>query len=199
MHPLTSPANAGDSPVPDVVVLDACVLLNLYASRRVEEILASLPFRCVVAAQVQRETLWYLAPAEGNQRLERRSITLDSLVETQRVGVIDLTSAEESAFVELAQHLGDGEAASGALAIGRAAPVATDDFKAIQLFRRLNPPLRTIGTATLLRCWEERSQLTRSDVANTLHAIRRGARFSPRPDADDATWWYERLREISHH
>src|SRR6266542_3051818 len=95
-NPLGSSTGAADSSMPNIVVVDACVVLNLYASGRVEEILASLPFRCLVAAQVRREALWYLTPSEeDNQRLQRREITLDPLVAARRLEVIDLTSAEE--------------------------------------------------------------------------------------------------------
>lgn len=192
-----SAADQKGSPLPELVVLDACVLLNLFASQHAEEILASLPFRCLVASHVRREALWYLSPAEDdNERLERREIMFDPLIAAGRIEVVDLTSEEEATLVELAQNLDDGEAASGALAVGRAAFVATDDFKAIQFFRRLTPPLRTIETGALLRYWAERSGATRGDVARTLHSIRRGARFSPRMESDTASWWHELLREI---
>ena len=193
MNPSTDSADQAESPLPDVAVLDACVLLNLFASRRVEEILASLPFRCLVASQVRREALWYLGASDkDDDRLQRHEIVLDPLIAAGRIQVAELTVDEEGLLVELAQNLGDGEAASGALAIGRAAFVATDDVKAVRVFRQLEPPLRTAGTPTLLRWWEERSGASASAITSTLQAIRRGARFSPRADAADASWWRDR-------
>lgn len=198
MNPPINSGGEGASSLPGVVVLDACVLLNLHASGRVYEILEALPIRCLVASSVRREALWYLGQSDHDKALlERRDVLLDPLVAACGIEVIDLTVAEQVMFVELAEHLDDGEAASGALAIGKSAAVATDDLKAIRVFGRLRPPLRTVETGTLLRCWEERSGAKRSAVVAALLAIQRGARFSPRRDADGATWWRERVRELS--
>jgi hypothetical protein len=200
MNSLTSsPDNDGASLVP-IVVLDACVLLNLHASGRVDEILRAIPFRCLVASSVRHEALWYFAPAShDSQLLERHDILLDPLVEAGTIEVADLTADEQVSFVKLAQYLGDGDAASGALAVGRSGLVATDDVKAIQLFGRLTPPLSTIETGALLHYWEEHSGAGPTTVAAVLHAIQRGARFSPRGDAHSSTWWQQRIREISLH
>lgn len=194
----TSSFGVNGRPLPEIVVLDACVLLNLFASGRVEEILRSLPFRWLVASPVCKEALWYLSPsARDAHRLERQEICFDPLIAAGRLERVDLTAPEEAAFVELAKHLGDGEAASGALAIGKSASVATDDLKAIQLFARLQPPLPTIETGAILKWWEDRSGASRKEVAAALHSIRRGSRFSPRANSIDADWWQGRLRKAS--
>lgn len=197
--PTSSPDIDGASVLP-IVVLDACVLLNLYASGRVDEILRAVPFRYVVASSVRHEALWYFAPAShGSELLDRHDILLDPLLEAGTIELGDLTLDEQASFVKLAQHLGDGEAESAALAIGRSGLVATDDVKAIQLFGRLTPRLNTIETGDLLQCWEEHSGADPLTVAAVLQAIQRGARFSPRRDARSSTWWQQRIREISLH
>lgn len=198
MNPPTSSSGKGELSLPDIIVVDSCVLLNLHASGRVEEILASLSCHCLASPYARSEVLWYLAPPEGEDEIPiRRDITLEPLVEAQLLSIVGLTSEEQASFVELAQQLGDGEAASGALAISRSGSVATDDFKARRVFAQLSPPLPTIGTATLLRNWEQRSRPDRSDVVTALESIRHGARFSPRAGDDDSDWWHARVQEIA--
>lgn len=200
MNPPNSASSNREVPsLPKLLVVDACVLLNLHASGQVEEILASLPCRCLVSPYASREALWYLGLTEDNASLTRRGITLEPLITGGLLEIVNLTSEEQTTFVELAEHLDDGEAASGALAISRSASVATDDLKALRVFARLTPPLRTLGTPTLLRFWAETSGIDRSEVAVALQAIRTGARFLPADSDRDAAWWKEQLREISLH
>lgn len=198
MNPLTSSSGEGELSLPDIIVFDSCVLLNLHASGHVEEILASLSCQGLASPYARSEVLWYLAPPdEENESPMRRDITLEPLVEAHLLSIVELTSEEQASFVQLAQQLGDGEAASGALAISRSASVATDDLKARRVFAQLRPPLGTISTATLLRTWEQRSRPDRSAIATALQSIRRGARFSPRAGDDDAVWWEARMQEIA--
>jgi predicted nucleic acid-binding protein len=196
----SSSSSDGGPPLPNTIVLDACVLLNLFAAGRVEEILRSLSSRCLVSGYARREALWYLVLVDqAGGTMERREIELEPLIAAGLVEILDLTQEEQDTFVELAQELGDGEAASGALAIGRSAAVATDDAKARKVFARRIPPLSVVGTVALLRSWEARAAVSRTDIAATLQAIRLGARYYPRGDDDDAAWWRARTREISLH
>jgi len=200
MNPSNSLPNDNSRALPQTVVLDACVLLNLFASGRVEEILQAVPSRYLVSRYVCREALWYLVPSgETSTRTEKRQIVLDPLVAAGLLEIVDLSAQEQNAFVELAQQLGDGEAASGALALCRSAAVATDDSRARHVFERQEKPLRVIGTATILRSWESRLAVDSTAVLAALQSIRLGARFRPRDDDPDSAWWQDRIREISHH
>jgi hypothetical protein len=197
MSPSSSSPVEGDEGIPQATVLDACVLLNLHATGRVEEILRSLPSRHIVSTYAAGESLWYLEREPSTGVLERRDVALGPLIGAGLLEVVDLTSEEQVAFVAFAQQLGDGEAASGALAIGRSAAVATDDRRAREVFGSWIPPIRVIGTTTLLRSWELRAGIDPGEVASTLRAVRFGARFQPSDDDDEVAWWRERMREVS--
>lgn len=191
----TSSSSDGGPTLPHTIVLDACVVLNLFATGRVEDILGSLPSRFLVSRYARREALWYLGPSEQTMGAgDRRDVDLEPLVASGLVQLADLTAEEENIFVELAQELGDGEAASGAIAVGRSAAVATDDAKARQLFARRVPVIPVVSTAALLRAWAARRGLDRAVIAATLAAIRLGARYYPRGDDDEAIWWQEHTR-----
>lgn len=186
----SSPAD-GEAAIPNTLVLDACVLLNLYASGCAEAILASLPTRNVVSVYAARETLWYLQRGDPP---ERRDISLKPLIALGLIEVENLTAQEQSDFVRLAHQLGDGEAASGALAITRSAAVATDDRKARQVFAQQSPRIRVVGTSTLLRSWETRAAVSRAEVRAAVRAIDFGARFRPAENDSHVAWWRDRLR-----
>lgn len=192
-------SNDRDLSLPNIIVLDACVLLNLFATGRVEDILGSLSSRCLVSSYARREALWYLVPGDRPENMERRDIELEPVAAAGLIEIVELTIDEQNTFIELARELGDGEAASGAIAASRSAAVATDDAKAHQVFARRTPAIPVATTAALLRSWEERSAVSRTDVAGTLEAIRLGARYLPKGRGDDAVWWQDRLREISRH
>lgn len=193
------PSGPADHLLPEIIVLDACVLLNLFATRRIEDILGSLSSRYLVSSYARSEALWYLVPGGGPETPERRNIDLEPIAAAGLIEIVELTIDEQNTFVEFARELGDGEAASGAIAASRSAAVATDDAKARQVFARRIPSLTVVSTSALLRSWEARSAVRRIDVAGALEAIQLGARYSPRRGDDDAIWWQDRIQEISRH
>lgn len=195
----TKSSSDGDLSLPNIIVLDACVVLNLFATGRVEDVLGSLSSRCLVSSYARREALWYLVPGDLSETTERRDIELEPVAAAGLIEIVELTTDEQNTFVELARELGDGEAASGAIAASRSGAVATDDTRAHQVFARRTPAIPVATTAALLRSWEERSAVSRTEVAGTLEAIRLGARYFPKGGGDDAVWWQDRIREISRH
>jgi len=177
------------------IVLDACVLLNLCASGRISDVLTTVARSHILSGYVSRERLWYLAP--GDQiaaTLVRRAVALGPLIAARLIEVVELTPNEMPTFIALARDLGDGEAASGAIAVSRSAAVATDDRKARQMLAHGPAPVVTIGTAALLRAWEASAGIARAEIVATIDAIRVGARFEPRRDDPDVDWWHDRRR-----
>ncbi|HEX4959298.1 MAG TPA: hypothetical protein VF173_00570 [Thermoanaerobaculia bacterium] len=127
------------------VFLDACCVLNLYASGRMGEILAAFPDQWTVADAVLQEALY----VRDDQPDEKQVVDLTGLIVSGLLAKAQLdTEAEMSLFVRFAADLGDGEAATCALAVSRQGIVATDDRKAIRLLGSLNPP----GPALAIHC-----------------------------------------------
>lgn len=179
--------------LPALIVLDACVLLNLHATSRIAEILPALSSRVLVSSFVSAEALWHETAAKGSGEVTgRQTVTLDLLVQSGVIEIVELTAQEQKIFLVLAQHLGDGEAASGAIAVERFGAVATDDRKARRVLGQHSPPIHTIGTANLLQAWELRAQIPAGEMELALRAIRIGARFEPGPNDDGSAWWRQR-------
>jgi hypothetical protein len=160
-------------PEAGLVLLDACCLINLYATGRIDEILEALPDRFATSHYVAtREVLSFAAaPARNLEILEIA------------------TDGELADLIRFAAALDDGEASICALAAHRQARVATDDRKTLRLLGRHDPPVPTLQTPELLFAWAELAKPPRPELVAALTAVETRARFIPRRDAPCFGWW----------
>jgi hypothetical protein len=156
-----------------VVLLDACCLINLLATGRLEEILAVLPYRFATSRLVALQEV-LSCPAGGLEALT----------------LLDFVSAEEAAdFVRFSVELDEGEASICAFAVQRKAIVATDDRKALRALSREVPRVPTLQTPELLYEWTQAAKPSRADILDALRAVQDRGRFFPRRDAPRFEWW----------
>ena len=119
---------------------------------------------------------------------------------------------EERALVRFAAELDDGEAYTCALAVTRGARVATDDRKALRVFRavvregttmeeetaveavRFGPCLRT---SELLFGWAERARIPEPELVEILGTIAERASFFPPRRDPYLERWMKLLEESS--
>jgi hypothetical protein len=175
---------------PRRVLLDACCVLNLFASGQVDAILASLPFRIGIAERAATEALYLRRGGEGDDADERIAIDLQPLVEGGVVEILTVdTEAEIATYVTLATQLDDGEAMTCALALHRDCAVATDDRKAIRLLVSLTPPIEVLTTSILLKMWADTPGVADAVVRQALLDIRERARFLPGRHDSLKSWW----------
>lgn len=174
----------GDS----LVLLDACVLINLLATNRFEEILGELSYRFATSRLIVEREVMSLVEISGTGSSDDRVVIPPArLKNTKDLLVLELSTDEElTDFIGFASELDDGEASVGALAIHRGGVVATDDRKALRLLSHRAPVLQT---PEILWEWADRSAATRKEVAEVLQLVRRRARFHPRWDAPRFDWW----------
>ena len=110
------------------VLMDACCTLNLYATRRIEEILRAFPMRIGAAERVVTEVIYVVRGGGGDDAGEREIVNLQPLIADGLLQVFGLESTEEEAtYLDFASTLDDGEAKTSALAIYRGYAVSTDD------------------------------------------------------------------------
>lgn len=186
---------------PDLVILDACCLINLFATGRAQEILEALPHLWAVGKYVAEEEVLEIA-REGKtpaSQADRGTIPihplLTELIENGTVEKLAVRSEEEeNQLVRFAAQLDDGEAYTCALAIVRRARVATDDRKAIRVLRtawkildeKKEPVLRT---SDMLFSWAGVKGVGEPELAQVVHAIaRRATFFPPRDDPHFGRW-----------
>jgi hypothetical protein len=197
----SSPEGGGD-----LVLLDACCLINLFATGRAGEILEPLPYRFSVARYVlEQEVLEIGAEGgeEGSPAEEGRVSLHPLLAELVERGIMERldveTEEEEAELVRFAAELDDGEAHTCALALVRRGRVATDDKKAIRVVRSawksrghdLEPILRT---SDILFSWARARGIGEADLVRSVRAIARRASFFPPKDDPHFAHWMELLQ-----
>jgi hypothetical protein len=186
------PSQARHAQPATTLLLDACVALNLAATGRPTDILATLAPRFAMARQAAEETLYIETTTAGMATQE--VVNLRLWVSAGLLQILELESAETLQFITLAAEIDDGEAATLAIARGRGLEVATDDRKARRVAQRLNLP-EPVRTSRLLHDYCSEADLPESEVAEILHATEQRARFRP-PTSDPLhPWWTKALNE----
>ncbi len=174
-----------------LVLLDACCVINLFATGRIEEILRLLPYRFAVSQLVaDEEVLSIRSTADSAEHPDRRPVNPRELESSGCLEVMDLaTPVEKTEFARFAVDLDDGEASICALAVVHGGAVATDDRKALRVLDRLALQVPALQTPELLHEWVRRSRALPQEVRRALLDIRDRARFYPRRAAPHFSWW----------
>jgi predicted nucleic acid-binding protein len=174
-------------------LLDACVALNLLATRQLDAISRAIDVTFVMAQEAALESLYLEDLVDGV--IERAVVDLQPHVSE---GTLELWriagDLELETFVALAAQVDQGEAASLTLAMRRQLRFATDDRKARRVSRELgliNPDT----TTAILRRYVDAAELSPKQVSMLLGAVERRASFRPsRRDPDEFQWWHEHSR-----
>ena len=173
-------------PDPSLLLQDACVLINLLATGRFEEIAGGIGLKMAVAQRVAAEAIFLLRPDTG----EREPIGLQQYIDAGLLSVLSLeTDQERSLFVAYAAELDDGEAMSLALAECRHLALATDDRKARRLISEQHLSLELWSTVDILKRWEVERHITKDEMRRALELITARASFRLKPSHPDSGWW----------
>ena len=179
-------------------IVDACCLINLYASGSFLDILRALEGAIYVPILVTEESLFVRKEDDQDQTtLVPEGIDLTDALTEGLLHKCEMDhEVEAEHFVRFAAAVDDGEAICLALAKCRNGTVATDDRKAIRLANAQG--ITTITTAEIVRLWVDGCNATDDAVAEVLRRIERYARFSPRKGSPLQEWW-KRLSPPSAH
>jgi hypothetical protein len=171
-----------------VVILDSCVLINVLASGRAQEIFASSGYSFGICTVASKETV-YLRAVDPNAPPE--AVELDPFVKSKCLTVFGLSGdAEQTLYIDCAADLDDGEAMTLALAFARGYTVATDDRKARRIFLDdTGDAKRLLSTPQILKEWSQTARLTGSELKKLLLEVSQRGRFSPRSDDPEFGWW----------
>jgi predicted nucleic acid-binding protein len=170
-------------------IVDACCLINFYASGNVLGILRALDGGLFVPDLVQGESPFIRKEDDQDRTiLVPEAINLTEALNEGLLHSCQLENDVESEhFVQYAAAVDDGEAVCLALAKCRHWVVATDDRKATRLARAEG--IATITTAEIVKLWADSCKATDKAVAEILQRIERCARFRPRNDFPLHDWW----------
>ncbi len=166
--------------------LDACGLINLYASGHLPGLARQQQRPFLLVPNVVREAGWVFE-RQGQERGARVPIDLGSLQDEGLIEVTEPSAAVRTVFLQLAAELDDGEAMTIAAAASLIdAGVVTDDEAAIRYLNTLKGPAVTSSLA-LLRTYLHDAEL--SDQQEALINIRVCARYLPGPRHPEIGWW----------
>lgn len=174
----------------ELLLLDACVVINLSASRQMEAIVRSLAIDVGVVALVQAEAGNVRRGGDGDDADEREPIELAPLLERGLLRQVEPTEEELDRFAALTVRLDDGEAMTAAVALARGWAVATDERKAITL---LANQIRVLSTLDLVKTWADRERVDPTTLARALADLRDRGRYHPGPWHPWRAWWDDRL------
>ncbi|MFT4039000.1 MAG: hypothetical protein QM692_12520 [Thermomicrobiales bacterium] len=177
-----------------VVLLDACSLINLYATGYLPEILAMVPARCVVTDVVMGEALFLRRHDKEGVADERVPIRLQPLLDT---GLLSVVSSEDDdellTYIDLTAEVDPGEAMTIALAVHRGWHVMTDDRKARRVVNERG--IACVSSLELVRHWSAGSAISDAVLRGALQAIQQQARWKPGRVHPLADWWEQVLIE----
>lgn len=161
----------------DAIILDACCVITLSCTGKIGEILSTLPKPAMVADYVYES--------------EVLRFDLQGLADKGLLTVVSADSEEEqNLLVNFALDLDDGEAVTGAIGVHRTWAIATDDRKALGLFRRVAPHIELISTLGMVEYWAENTGRNDEEIKEALENLHVGAPYEPKPSHPQYTWWH---------
>ena len=178
-------------------IIDACCLINLYASGKIHDILPAFGGKFYVSEQVGRESMSIRQPDPVDPSLlvvspiDLSSEFSSGLLLSCRVE----GAAEIQSYLEFATQLDDGEASCLAIAKSRGWLVTTDDRKAIRVASESG--IAVITTPELIERWVAAARPSPREIMETLHYIERFASFRPRRVSPLYRWWMTSIQSTS--
>jgi len=175
------------------ILIDACSLLNLYASRNFEGMLRSLPVQAGIVDYVAHEALYVYRGGAGDDRKVREQVDLQPFISGGLLRVFQIeTEAEAASLIQFAAQMDDGEAATCAVAYHRGFAVVTDDRKAVRLFTSPSVGGSVVRTSHIVRHWAELASVDRLEVQRVLLDIQMRGNFHL-PNNDPLRSWWQAL------
>ncbi len=169
-------------------IVDACCLINLFASGKESSIFRSCA-ELWVPTQVQSEALRIRRIDEDDpEKLVSQDIDVSAAISKGFIHSCSIEGQDEwNAFVGFAMQLDDGEASCLAIALSRGWTVATDDRKARRI--AVENGISLISTPELIQRCIDATSPSEAAVVEVLRNIERFARFRPRRTDPLHGWW----------
>jgi|GEM_PF-870166 len=171
-------------------IIDACSLINFYASTFLDSILKHLSVNFYIVEQVINESLYIRRSDESERGFDYEAIVLESYFKSNLLKVVTLeTDNEKNLFINLAELLDDGEAATLSIAISRKMQIITDDKKAIQILKQNFPTVQCVTTLDIMKEWSTRNSIEIKEIKRALHNILIHANYLPPQKHHLFNWW----------
>ena len=175
----------------DCIILDACCIINLYASGQMRAVLEVIPKQLSVAAYVRDHEALNIYSGPINN-VQATSVDLQPFIDNNLLLLVDIeTEAEENTYINLAERLDDGEAITGAIALNRNWAMATDDSKSLRLLQSNAPHIALVSTLDLVKYWVDIDKPNDDTIREALLNIRIRGKYEPHRDHPLSQWWHK--------
>lgn len=175
-------------------VWDAVSMLNLVATNRAQEILATLGGQSYIVKEVREGEVIYLRPLlEEDAPGKLISVDLAPLLTSGLMQEVELTQPERVTFISFAARVDDGEARSVALASHRGLCLVTDDKLGIRLAQGLTPPVPVLTTLEWIKQWADVAAVSKAVLEDVIRRIDICAHFRPQRNHSLKSWWQSHL------
>jgi hypothetical protein len=177
-----------DPSVRPALLLDACTVINLYATRRMDDILRSTAATVGIVDAVRREAGYVRRGGAGEDAHDLEAIDLEPLFAAGLLHQAVLSEAEVDAYVALTVLLDDGEAMTLAVALSRRATLATDEKKAVRVS---NDRVAVLTSLHLVQAWADADaeRIERAVLRDALRDLQTLGRYSPGRGHPLKAWW----------
>ena len=181
----------------ECIIMDACCVINLYASGQIRAILSAIPKSVAVTAYVRkREARHIYSGPLGKKDISspKEKIDLQPLIDDQVIVIVAPNSDDErDDAVDFGRFIHTGEAYTGAIAKSRNWAIASDDSEAIAFFSKNLKHNQVISTLALIKHWEDTTQPPAIMMHQVLKDIQIKASYTPRPSHPFHAWWLSRI------
>lgn len=120
-------------------------------------------------------------------------VAIEKAIDRGIVEIVDFdfdSDAETGTFVNyLANNLGDGEAATCAIAVCREWAIAADDRKAISFIKQEASHVQILSTPEIIKHWSDAANVDFSQLSEALNAVQLNGRYSPPKSHPLKSWW----------
>ena len=175
-----------------LIAVDACVILNLLATRRAAELLRALDTSLIATPLAAAQVQYLAGPPDEEGHPTREKVDLADLMAGGHLEVKDVPAPALELYVRCASDLHEADASSIALAAGFGIALATDDGLERKVAAREAPGLEIVGTLALLRRGSAAIGMNQGILVQLALDLRvRGNFLPPRQDPDRE--WYQKL------
>jgi predicted nucleic acid-binding protein len=175
-------------------VLDSCSLLNLVASRRLEDIVRVVGGEFAAPDLVADEVKFVRRGGNGPDAREHVPVDIVDLQDRRILTVRKLDSDDElRLFLAFASQMDDGEAAACAVAFVLQGTLVTDDRRARRIMSQRHPTVSLMTTSELVKAWVDMASVGTAELIQALTDIEERGSFQP-GNADPLLLWWRKSR-----
>lgn len=173
------PLHSYDNPLPRMVI-DTSVCINLNATGYAKEILTAIPNKSVIATAILKELECGRLTGRDDAELTAKLVSLE-MIEVVQLGEIGLRQFEELVSGSAEHTIGDGEAATIALAMESGGIVLIDERKATRICATRFKDLHLLSTVDLFMHPQVEKALGRNSLKQAVLRALERARMNVPP------------------